>query len=175
MSNFEVQFQDFGTFDTSAFLCIPAALHFRRVVCGGEHCVMAYCHDLVERGAHRMLEILGVGTAIMENAEGTLSKDIPMVNVRLPMHPIADPTERLVMLTWLWHYFVAKQRTRINVYFYDGAFWVRLSGQVYLELADFEWAAEVLKEVCHRVNAGEYKNLPERLRSDINKIKIEDE
>lgn len=36
--------------------------------------------------------------------------------------------------------------------FHAGAVWSRLSGQIYIELQDFERAADVLKGLCERVN-----------------------
>lgn len=38
---------------------------------------------------------------------------------------------------------------------YAGAFWVRISGQTYLDIENFEWAAKVLQELCERVTRGE--------------------
>ena len=38
--------------------------------------------------------------------------------------------------------------TFMAVVFYCEAWWVRLSAQIYLELEDFAWSANVLKEVC---------------------------
>jgi hypothetical protein len=35
--------------------------------------------------------------------------------------------------------------------------WVRLSGQIYLEVRDFEWVGERLKELCGRVKKGEFR------------------
>jgi hypothetical protein len=31
-----------------------------------------------------------------------------------------------------------------------------MSGQIYLDMEDFEWAGRVLKELCERVGQGEY-------------------
>jgi len=86
-----------------------------------------------------------------------------MANVKLPMRPILDPKERLIMFEWLWTRSVEEKKTRMFVYWYEGAFWVRMSGQVYLELQDFEWAGLVLKEFCERADAGEYKGRAEKL------------
>lgn len=36
--------------------------------------------------------------------------------------------------------------------FHAGAIWIRLSGQIYIQLQDFERAAEVLKGLCDQVN-----------------------
>lgn len=45
----------------------------------------------------------------------------------------------------------------IPVIFDGRKFWCRMSGQIYLEFRDFEWAAYRLKEVCERVSKGEFK------------------
>jgi len=45
--------------------------------------------------------------------------------------------------------------TMIPTKFYAGAIWSRLSGQIYLEVEDFEWAANSLQEMCQRVMKGE--------------------
>ena len=41
--------------------------------------------------------------------------------------------------------------TFMAILFYREAWWVRLSAQIYLELEDFRWSAEVLKKVSQRV------------------------
>jgi hypothetical protein len=38
---------------------------------------------------------------------------------------------------------------------YNGAFWVRLSSQIYLEIDQFEWAGRILQKLCERVVRGE--------------------
>jgi hypothetical protein len=53
--------------------------------------------------------------------------------------------------------FVREFDTFIAMYAYKGRLWTRLSGQVYLEMKDWEWCGEVVKEVCGRVRRGEYK------------------
>jgi hypothetical protein len=50
---------------------------------------------------------------------------------------------------------VDEYSTFIAIIFYAGAWWARLSAQVYLSMEDWEWAGNVLKEVCARVSKGE--------------------
>jgi hypothetical protein len=50
----------------------------------------------------------------------------------------------------------------LQTLFYGGAFWARLSGQVYLELSDFEGLVPSLKEVCERANKGEWTEIAEK-------------
>ena len=45
--------------------------------------------------------------------------------------------------------------TYLQIAFHAGALWVRLSGQVYVELGDFKWVGYRLKELYGRVERGE--------------------
>ena len=49
---------------------------------------------------------------------------------------------------WMVKNFLEQYNTFLAIIFYRGQWWVRLSAQVYLELADFRWCASVLKSVC---------------------------
>jgi hypothetical protein len=50
---------------------------------------------------------------------------------------------------------VDEYNTFVAIYEYDGKLWTRISGQIYLELKDFEWLGGVLKSLCERVQSGE--------------------
>jgi len=56
---------------------------------------------------------------------------------------------------WIMERAVMDFDTHIPTKYHAGAMWVRLSGQIYLELKDFEWAGYMLKELCERVLNGE--------------------
>ena len=45
--------------------------------------------------------------------------------------------------------------TMVPAMFHAGSMWVRFSGQIYVEIKDFEWAGYMLKELCERVVSGE--------------------
>jgi hypothetical protein len=47
--------------------------------------------------------------------------------------------------------------TYLQIAFHADAMWVRLSAQIYLEVADFEWVGYRLEELCGRVQKGEVK------------------
>jgi hypothetical protein len=51
---------------------------------------------------------------------------------------------------------IAEYKTFIPVIFFQGALWVRMSGQIYLDIEDFEWAGRTLKEVSERMGKGEF-------------------
>lgn len=58
-------------------------------------------------------------------------------------------------VAWMEKTLVDEFNTFVAIYEYDGKLWTRISGQIYLELKDFEWLGEVLKGLCERVRAGE--------------------
>lgn len=57
---------------------------------------------------------------------------------------------------WMNRVMVDEYGTFLQTFWYDGKWWVRLSAQVYLDMRDFEWAAETLKTVCKRVEKGDW-------------------
>lgn len=58
-------------------------------------------------------------------------------------------------LEWMMKTLVNEFRTHVPLFEYNGKIWVRVSGQIYLELRDFEWLGSVLKALCERVRMGE--------------------
>lgn len=58
-------------------------------------------------------------------------------------------------LNWMMKTLVDEFRTFVTLYEYNGKIWTRISGQIYLELRDFEWLGSVLKALCERVRMGE--------------------
>ncbi|OCK81372.1 PLP-dependent transferase [Lepidopterella palustris CBS 459.81] len=162
-SDFVNNFEFVGTIDNGPYLCIPAALEFRESL-GGEKVVMAYCTRLVQQAAENVASVLG--TEVLENGEGTLT-NCCLANVRLPLHLEAvgavaekagkekDNVGNLVR-DWMGRTMVDDYSTFMALFFYGGGWWVRFSGQVYLEMEDFEWAGGVLKKLCERVMAGEF-------------------
>lgn len=179
-SNFVSQFEFVGSVDSAPFLCIGEALRFRREVCGGERNIMKYCFDLAHDGGQAVARILG--TEVMDNQEHTLTEQCCMVNVRLPLH-VSDDSESAtiaeessvalsdsrpsiavvpcfevpIVTQYLTSACVTDHHTFIAIIFYSNSWWARFSAQVYLELEDFEYGAEALKSVCHKVAQKAYQ------------------
>jgi hypothetical protein len=60
---------------------------------------------------------------------------------------------------WMKQLSADEYGTFIMIYWYGGVWWTRLSGQVYLEMSDFEWAAKTLKSLCERAEKGEWAGM----------------
>ena len=169
-----------ATTDTTPYLCVPEALKFREITCGGEANIRQYCQHISQVGGSRVAQILG--TEVMDNKTHTLTKCC-FANVRLPLiisrhnssdghglnaikgqAPIGPVSEKQgevtveeapVIVKWIMERAQKEFNTHIPAKIHAGAIWVRLSGQIYLAEEDFGWAARVLKELCERVLKGE--------------------
>lgn len=150
-----------ATIDQTPYLCVPAALQFRRSICGGEEAILQYAHDLAQNGGQAAASILG--TEMMDNNSHTLSRCC-FATIRLPIAFVSEndcgrrdegdkdiqyePTEGPKLVTEIMNRCLKDFNTWIPGKFYAGQAWVRLSAQTYLAQADFEWAARVLKDIC---------------------------
>ncbi|KAI1843735.1 hypothetical protein JX265_001031 [Neoarthrinium moseri] len=152
-------FEKISTTDNTPYLCVPIALQFRKSHCGGESTVMSYCTKIAKDGGRKMAEIMGTET--LTNVTGSLQQCC-FVNVRLPV-TLADldapDSKGLHIAKWMQEKTPAEYETYIPIKFYKGGFWCRISGQIYLTIDDFEWAAETLMDLCKRVKGGEWKTV----------------
>lgn len=149
--------------DSSPYLCIPTAVKWREEL-GGEEVVRNYCSTLVNLAAKHVAGVLG--TEVLDNETRTLSQ-CAMANIRLPISvtKVQETASRsglehgemgLLVRDWIGETAIDGYKTFFQTFFYSGAWWVRLSGQVYLDMHDFEWAAQTLKTICERVEKGDW-------------------
>jgi hercynylcysteine S-oxide lyase len=160
-SEFVNQFEFVGALDNSPYLCIAECFKFIDSVCGGKERYAAYCREIVLEGGSVVAATLG--TEVMKNEGNTFQKCF-FSNVRLPLTLGNGPGsikehDRNRVTQWLTSTTVTEYNTFMAFIFHGGAWWVRLSGQVYLERRDFEWAGKILSEVCRRAQGGEYLNM----------------
>jgi hypothetical protein len=133
------------------------ALKFRRETCGGEEKIMGYCQQLARQGGQQAAAILG--TEVMSNDEGTC-----FANVRLPLQ-IGEGRDQLRhaeafrVVSWMSKTLDKDYHTFISIYVHASSLWARFSGQIYLELADLIWGANVLKTLCQRVSNREHLDI----------------
>jgi hercynylcysteine S-oxide lyase len=156
-----------ATVDQTPYLCVPAAIRFRADICGGEDRIRDYCFSLAHNAGLVISDRLG--TEVMQHPKSVLNQCC-FTNVRLPLdfhqpdmaHAAVedglDPANGPVIVKWIMHRLMYKFNTWIPGKFYNGAIWVRLSAQIYLEMKDFEWAALIPQKLCKRVSRGEWRS-----------------
>ncbi|THZ79643.1 PLP-dependent transferase [Aureobasidium pullulans] len=160
-NNFVANFAAVATSDDTPYLCIPAAVAWRKRLTfngqTGEDAIMNYNKDLARRGGKLVADILG--TEVMDNAQGTLG-DCAMVNVRLPidLENITEekPNHGEDIAGWINKTMNLQFNIAVNAFVYADVLWVRLSAQVYLEMKHFEAAGNALNRVCCRVRLKEW-------------------
>jgi selenocysteine lyase/cysteine desulfurase len=168
-SEFVNNFEFVGTIDNTNYLVIPEAIKFREKVCGGEKAIMEYNFKLAKEGGVAAAKILG--TTIMDNSAGTLT-NCSIVNVLLPLEisqskvpgkNCIDPGNGMLATQWMQETLISDFDTFVPIYFHEGKWWARLSGQVYLDLTDFEWVGASLKAICERAGKGDFLNVGKKL------------
>ena len=168
-------FEYTGTLNSQAYNCVGEALRFRERVCGGEEATQRYVYSIASRGAQVVAKMLG--TEILDNKEGTLHNGLALVNVRLPIdlekvkemhnaahpqdiHPEQDsdvvPAWVQIVRVWIATRFIEEYNTSVPIIWWGNAFWTRLSGQIYLDLSDFEAIARQFRVLCGRVSRGDH-------------------
>ena len=164
-SAFVLLFEFVATLDVCPYLCIEEALKFRREVCGGEMKIMKYCDQISDEGGRLAAKILG--TEVMENKTKILTK-CAFTNVRLPLE-VGDGQGQILekdmyrVAVWMTAELMKKSDVYLPVFFHASQFWIRFSGQIYLDLGDFAKGARALKRLCERAKKGDYKQEKARL------------
>lgn len=64
--------------------------------------------------------------------------------------------EIMTVVNWMQETLINEFNTFVAIFEYNGQIWMRISGQIYLELKDWEWIGGVLKHLCDRVGNGEF-------------------
>ena len=93
------------------------------------------------------------GATLAEPRRSTSPLSSPSLHSAGPI--IIQEAEVPIHIAWMEKTLVDEFNTFVAIYEYDGKLWTRISGQIYLELKDFEWLGGVLKSLCERVRSGE--------------------
>ncbi|KAL2070800.1 hypothetical protein VTL71DRAFT_13826 [Oculimacula yallundae] len=156
-SEFVNQFEFVGTIDNTNYLVAAEAVKWREEVCGGEEAIMEYNSRLAREGGKLVAQILG--TEVLDNEERSLT-NCCLVNILLPIAVDDEVVEGMATIKpeqvaktkeWLQETLIDEYKTFVAIWLFQGRFWARLSGQVYLDMEDFEWAGKTLKTLCERV------------------------
>lgn len=139
-----------GTIDWSGYLSVDAAFKFIEK-CGGAEKIREYCHGLAINGGTRVAEILGTEVLQCSTTEYTAN----MINVRLPLD-VPEESETLTeeIAAQSEAFFANLFEMDCIPYPYimsrhgNKEWWCRFSAQIYLDMNDFVRAAEILKDIC---------------------------
>ncbi|OAP57454.1 hypothetical protein AYL99_08192 [Fonsecaea erecta] len=151
------QFEYFGTIDGAAYCCVEEAIRFRNEVCGGEEAIRTYCTSLAKKSEEILVETLGTETFDIPKTHRVF-----FAHARLPISVGAGdgfnvpPSDIPAVTNFMEREFVERYRTFMYVLFHRGAWWVRLSVTVYVDLEDCKYAALILKDLSDRICRGEY-------------------
>jgi selenocysteine lyase/cysteine desulfurase len=161
-------FEFVATIDYTPYLCVPDAIQFRQEVCGGEAAIRAYCYHLAKNGGQVVADILG--TEVMDIDSSNMTRCC-FANVRLPFtfgnqdsvfggasKELFDLADLDMLQKWLNVTAVKECDTYLQIAYHSGFMWVRLSGQLYLDMEDFEWVGSKLKGLCERAKQGEFRH-----------------
>ncbi|KAL4951786.1 pyridoxal phosphate-dependent transferase [Aspergillus filifer] len=156
-SPFVTLFEFTGTTDDSAYSCVPAAMKFRKEVCGGEEKIYSYLEE--SAGEAGDVVATALGTDVLRAVRGEKSGlGCAMVNVRLPIR-VSDENEKkqdgivtvrsadASPLAHHLHEKLIEKGTFVPCFQHGEWFYTRLSAQIYLEKSDFVWLGGVLKEI----------------------------
>ncbi|QIX00400.1 hypothetical protein AMS68_005917 [Peltaster fructicola] len=159
-SPYITNFEFVGTLDNSPYLCVPAAIEWRKKLVWkdkqGEQAIKAYIQWIALAAAELMARKLD--TEVMDNEEKSLTK-CGLTNVRLPVSiDHVEFTTAVKIAQWMAKTIVEEYNTFLAIVIHDNALWVRLSGQIYLTLDDFEHGAQTLLAVCQRAKKGEWES-----------------
>ncbi|KAL1759702.1 pyridoxal phosphate-dependent transferase [Schizophyllum commune] len=150
-----------ATIDWSNFFTIPAALQFRAWL-GGEAAINAYTHKLAFEGGKRIAEILQTEMMYPDEASGM---ELSMVNVALPLPAFGkvvgpgaggeiskeEYAFQMKVQGLIQRKLLEERNLGPTRYYHNGRLWLRISGQVWLEMEDFEKVGWGVKEVCEEV------------------------
>ena len=128
--------------------------------------VRKYCYEVARLGGAKAAEVMG--TEVMgANFEGSRMTECCFAMVRLPLtftHSGSGnegkgfkPEDAGSIGKWINITAVKEFDTYLQIAYHAGSMWVRLSGQIYLEIAEFEWVGYKLKELCRRAEEGEVR------------------
>lgn len=73
-------------------------------------------------------------------------------------------------IEWMQHTLVHEYNTFVAIYEYHSQIWCRLSGQIYLELKDWEWLGNILKTLLERVDNGEFNRKAEERNPALSRV-----
>ena len=158
-----------GTIDWSGYLSVDASFEFIEK-CGGVEKIREYCHGLAVNGGSRVAEILGTEVLQCPTTEYTAN----MINVRLPLdvpdesetHTEEMAAQREALFDNLFEkdcipypYILSRRGNK--------EWWCRFSAQIYLDMDDFVRGAEILKDICIKLQKMNFSEIVRKQNDEV--------
>jgi hypothetical protein len=124
---------------------LSLALNYRESI-GGEEAICKYTHDIAVKGGALVAELLG--TQVMENSTKTLT--VNMVNVELPAFTTSKSDGEIA--AFFLNKSIYEYHTMLPIYKNNSKWWVRLCGQIYVDLDDFQKAGEAVLAIVKEID-----------------------
>lgn len=149
------QFAYVSTVDYTSMLTIPDAINFRKEVCGGEEAIMEYNLKLAKEASKYILDNWE-GSYLMNGKEDDIVTT--MFNIQIPTYSKANgyTSDQLMKIgVFVNDYLTKVKRTYVPVFIYRDELWARFSAQIYLELEDFKWGLDAMKEAFEKYESSQ--------------------
>lgn len=162
---FAQNFQFTGIRDTSAWLVVKDVIAYRETVLGGEDKILQYLTQLNKAGGQRMADRLG--TFVLDNVDGTMT-NCAMSNVALPLwlgargtgakdSDVVLPAEALdKAMMWIFKLLMDEYQTSMPPFILGRRFFFRVSAQLYLEVEDYDFAADIAEHIVRGIQDRSY-------------------
>jgi len=131
---FVAEFDWMGTRDPSAYLAAPEGIAFLRAL--GEDAVRRYNHDLAWEAGRWLSRSWQTALPTHEAATGT------MITVALPSSFGSTPEDAAALRTAL----LVEDRIEVQIHPWRNQLWVRVSAQVYNDMADIERLDQAIRQ-----------------------------
>jgi isopenicillin-N epimerase len=130
---FKAEFAWTGTRDPSSWLAVTAAIGFYRR--HGDRALRAHNHELARRAGEMLAEAFGSELSAPASMRGA------MAAVALPIAGSADLDAAKLLHERLWQ----RHRIEVPINPFAGRLWLRISAQIYNEMAEYERLATALR------------------------------
>eukprot|EP01104_Vermistella_antarctica_P004606 TRINITY_DN15028_c0_g1_i1.p1 TRINITY_DN15028_c0_g1~~TRINITY_DN15028_c0_g1_i1.p1 ORF type:complete len:574 (-),score=113.46 TRINITY_DN15028_c0_g1_i1:75-1796(-) len=136
-STYQNAFSWVGTMDYSPYLTFPVARAFRECI-GGDEKIFSYIHQLALKGGRLLAKKWK--TELLDIPDSMVAA---MVNVRLP----TKSYEQAMALPRL---LLEKSDTWVPTFELQGAYYTRVSAQIFNDISDFEMLADAVSDILSR-------------------------
>ena len=144
-TRFQRDFSYQGTDDPTAFLAMAAAIDFRAALPGGHEAAFQYPAQLAATGGARLAQMWGTDVLEPAGMRGFLT------NVRLPTSNGTEVSRLTdVLLSQYGTYVVCEGDGEVTPSRSKSRYWMRISSQVYLDRADFEWLGNAVLDILRK-------------------------